>query len=79
MFEHHPKQSTSKPTYRHTNFVNGKWELDLLEGEKAFAYAVTIFNGPSIDFGNIQYHWCLQQHLRHDFQESGPWVYRNHK
>lgn len=37
MSEHNPNQSTSKTTHGHTNFVNGKWDLDLLGGEKAFA------------------------------------------
>lgn len=34
-----------------------------------------MFNGPSIDFGLAWYHWCLQQHLKQNFQRNGPWFY----
>lgn len=34
-----------------------------------------MFNGPSIDFGLTWYHWCLQQHLKQNFQRNGTWFY----
>lgn len=80
MFEHYPKQSTSKTTHRHTHkFCEWRIGTQFARRGSSFFIGIAMLCGLSTDLGYSRYHWCLQQHLKHNLQGGEPWVCANYK